>query len=139
MKYFTNAQQYIELVEEEGIRHSSFLKFRKLNETSLESVQQQWKSKERNQYISIVLWELVDWVSFVVCFVLLVFSISWFNQWIKGTRSIKWFMLSLTIQLLIMSLVVLTVLGWLKYKIIFFGLLIPGIWFYQIVLFFQED
>jgi len=139
MKHFTNAQEYIKLVEEKEIRYSSFHKFRKLNETSIESIHQQWKSKERNQYISDILWELADWISFIVCFVLLVFSIIWFNQWVKNTKTIKWFLLSFSIQLLIMSLVVLTVMGWLKYKIIFFGLLIPGIWFYQIVIFFQED
>lgn len=140
-KDFRNAQEYIELVEENGGRSrffNKYRKFQKLNKTSFESIKKQWESKQRDKHFSDILRRLVDWASLIVGSVFLVFSIHWFNQWVNGAKTIKWLLLSFIIQSIIIYLAFNTVFGLSNSRIIMIAIFVPGIWLSQVIIFLSS-
>jgi hypothetical protein len=87
LSHASKTQETIDKFGNEITSYGNFIKFSKLEETSLQSVEQQWKTKQRNKLISDFFWKIADWLYLIVPTVLLLFSIDWFNQWINRTKS----------------------------------------------------
>ncbi len=130
---FSNAEEYIQLVEDESKDGYSYRELNPITDRSMSELKVEWVNRVRDEYIEMVLWKIADWLSLVMSIVFLVFSILWFNRWIAGQKTIRWLFASFVGQSVIMLLAFLSVTSWNNFLIAFMGLLIPGVWFYEIV------
>ncbi|WP_111978902.1 hypothetical protein [Algibacillus agarilyticus] len=130
---FSNAEEYIQLVEDEPKGRYFHREFSKIADSSMSGLKNEWANRAQNEHMEMILWKIGDWLSLAVSLVFLVFSIVWFNNWIAGSKGIKWLFVSITGQSVIMLLAFLSVTSWNNFLIAFMGLLIPGVWFYEIV------
>lgn len=130
---FSSAEEYIQLVQDESKGRYFHRELNQITDRSMNELQNEWTNRVRNEYIEMAFWKVADWLSLLISIVFLVFSILWFNKWIAGQKSIKWLFASFVGQAVIMLLVFLSVTSWNNFLIVFMGLLIPGVWFYEVV------
>lgn len=135
---FSDLSEYILLANDE-VRGKFFQ--RKLNVIDDETVSEitnNWGSKAREEYLINLLWNIGDWLSLAISVVALVFSILWYNKWIIKNNSIRWLFASFLVQSIIMSLVAFSLMGWDGFLISLMGLIIPGVWLYELVFYFTK-
>lgn len=130
---FSNVDEYRVYSEEAGQDRIPPAALKRSTLQSMEELKAEWSLKEKQEYWHMIFLRVLDWVLLLVASALLVLSISWFYRWQKSLVSMKWMILALVIQSLILLIAYISVSEWLWLLIAILGVFIPGIWLFQIV------
>lgn len=92
-----------------------------------------WEKKVSEAYLQDLMWRILDWLSLIISVVCLVVSVIWFGRWLSGKAGAITLVSAITFQALIFCAAFYSIFSWSNFMVGFVGLVVPSIWFYQLI------
>jgi len=98
-----------------------------------EAVKLSWNAREIVDDRNYLYARIADWFSLILFTLTAVLTVKWYRDWLVRKRGRKWLLISALVQLLLFLLATALLNMLVNLFVVFFSLVIPIIWIYQIV------